>query len=82
MSKKPKGRGTQPDVYVPPPPWPHQAIRHPSMTDQVTPWGNAHIACCPVCALRFGGPHQGLLPLEQVALPPEPTGWAKHRKED
>lgn len=80
MSKKRKSR----DVPCIPPPEPCVSTEtiHVRITDQVTPWGNAHIACCPFCAGRMGGPTQGLMRLEQVALPPEPTGWAKHRKEE
>jgi hypothetical protein len=32
-----------------------KGVAHPSMGDNVTPWGNAHISTCPECYYRFNG---------------------------
>lgn len=29
-------------------------IEHVSPSDPLSGWGNAHVACCPMCASRYG----------------------------
>ena len=68
-----------------------RGVTHPRRSDQVTPWGYAHIACCRDCMKEFGGVVNlpliqfgqiGPIPVEEIGLPPAPTGRAKHRKEE
>jgi hypothetical protein len=60
-----------------------EGIVHVTASDEVTPWSCAHIAACYVCSARFKGPTDptGLLPLDRIGVPPEPTGRARHRKD-
>jgi hypothetical protein len=34
-------------------------IEHVSASDHISAWGNAHVACCPMCASRYGATVQG-----------------------
>jgi hypothetical protein len=38
-------------------------VEHPTMSDRISAWANAHIASCPTCAPRFGASGVGVLPV-------------------